>query len=43
MAECEKKVREILKQNGFTFLRHAKGDHDIWRNAETEKQSHCGQ
>ena len=38
MAEYEKKVRELLKQNGFTFLRHAKGDHDIWRNAETGKQ-----
>ena len=32
MAEYEKKVREILKQNGFTFYRHGKGDHDIWFN-----------
>ena len=38
MAEYEKKVREILKQNGFTFLRRAKGDHDIWHNSETGKQ-----
>lgn len=38
MAEYEKKVRAILKQNGFKFLRHAKGDHDIWNNAETGKQ-----
>jgi len=32
MAEYEKKVREILKQNGFTFHHHGKGDHDIWFN-----------
>ena len=38
MAEYEKKVREILKQNGFKFLRHAKGDHDIWHNSETGKR-----
>ncbi|MDR1019966.1 MAG: type II toxin-antitoxin system HicA family toxin [Synergistaceae bacterium] len=30
MAEYEKKVREILKQNGCYFVRHDKGDHDIW-------------
>ena len=38
MAEYEKKVREILKQHGFKFFRHAKGDHDIWHNSETGKQ-----
>ena len=30
MAEYEKKVREILKSNNCSFLRHGKGDHDIW-------------
>ena len=30
MAEYEKKIREILKQNGCYFERHGKGDHDIW-------------
>ena len=30
MAEYEKKVRDILKANGCTFVRHGKGDHDIW-------------
>lgn len=30
MAEYEKKVREILAQNGCTFYRRGKGDHDIW-------------
>ena len=30
MAEYEKKVREILRKNGCTFVRHDKGDHDIY-------------
>ncbi len=30
MAEYEKKVREQLKRNGCSFVRHGKGDHDIW-------------
>ncbi|MCI9257753.1 type II toxin-antitoxin system HicA family toxin [Acutalibacter sp.] len=30
MADYEKKVREILTENGCTFTRHGKGDHDIW-------------
>ena len=30
MAEYEKKVRQILTENGCRFLRHGKGDHDIW-------------
>ena len=30
MAEYEKKVREILRKNGCTFVRHGKGDHDIY-------------
>jgi len=30
MAEYEKKVRQILKENGCYFIRHGKGDHDIW-------------
>jgi len=30
MAEFEKKVREILKGHGCFFVRHGKGDHDIW-------------
>jgi predicted RNA binding protein YcfA (HicA-like mRNA interferase family) len=30
MAEYEKKVREILLQNGCTFKRRGKGDHDVW-------------
>ena len=30
MAEYEKKVREILRANGCRFVRHGRGDHDIW-------------
>ena len=30
MAEYEKKVRKMLIQNNCTFIRHGKGDHDIW-------------
>ncbi|GHU61804.1 addiction module toxin, HicA family protein [Clostridia bacterium] len=35
MAEYEKEVRKILRQNGYLFLRHGKGDHDIWINSDT--------
>ncbi len=30
MAEYEKRIREILSQEQCTFVRHGKGDHDIW-------------
>ncbi|MBQ7558783.1 MAG: type II toxin-antitoxin system HicA family toxin [Synergistaceae bacterium] len=30
MTEYEKIVREILKKHGCYFVRHGKGDHDIW-------------
>lgn len=37
MAEFEKKVRQILTENGCTFVRHGKGDHDIWHSPLTNK------
>lgn len=37
MAEYEKKVREILLQNGGYFIRHGKGSHDIWKSPFAEK------
>ena len=37
MAEYEKKVREILKAHGCTFVRHGKGDHDIWYSPITNR------
>jgi hypothetical protein len=30
MAEYEKKVRKVLLENNCYFVRHGKGDHDIW-------------
>ena len=30
MAEYEKRIREILRQERCEFVRHGKGDHDIW-------------
>jgi len=32
MAEYEKIVRKVLKENGYTFHHHGKGDHDVWYN-----------
>jgi len=32
MAEYEKKVRDILDENGCEFVRHGKGDHDVWHS-----------
>jgi len=37
MAEYEKKVRNILKENGCYFNRHGKGDHDIWYSPITKR------
>ena len=30
MADYGKKVRKVLSQNGCNFVRHGRGDHDIW-------------
>ena len=30
MAEYEKIVRKVLKENSCAFVRRGKGDHDIW-------------
>jgi len=32
MAEYEKKVRDVLRLNGCYFVRHEKGDHEIWKS-----------
>jgi len=32
MAEYEKKVRKVLTENGCYFVRHGKGDHDMWHS-----------
>ena len=38
MAEYEKKVRIVLAENGCKFLRHGKGDHDIWFSPITNRK-----
>ena len=37
MADYEKKVRELLAQYGCSFVRHGKGDHDIWYSPLTKQ------
>ena len=37
MAEYERRVRNILKENGCEFSRRGKGDHDIWYNPAINK------
>ena len=37
MAEYEKIVRDMLKQNGCSFQRRGKGDHDIWYSPITNR------
>jgi hypothetical protein len=37
MAEYEKKVREKLHEHGCTFLRHGKGDHEMWYSPITKR------
>ena len=37
MAEYEKKLREVLRQNGCKFVRRGKGDHDIWFSPHTNR------
>jgi predicted RNA binding protein YcfA (HicA-like mRNA interferase family) len=33
-----KEVREKLKEAGWSFLRHGKGDHDVWYNPQTGRR-----
>ena len=37
MAEYEKLVREELKNHDCNFVRHGKGDHDIWYSPITDR------
>jgi len=37
MAEYEKEVRKILKKHSCAFVRHGKGDHDIWYSPITNR------
>jgi hypothetical protein len=37
MAEYEKVVREVLRENGCFPVRSGKGDHEIWRSPITNR------
>lgn len=37
MSDFGKNVRDILNQNGCIFVRHGKGDHDIWYSPITNR------
>ena len=37
MAEYEKRVRELLIAHGCLFVRHGKGDHDIYYSPITKR------
>ena len=37
MAEYEKIVRDVLAANQCVFVRHGKGDHDIWFSPITSR------
>jgi len=37
MADYEKTVRKILRENGCTFVRRGKGDQDIWHSPVANK------
>ena len=37
MAEYEKKLRAVLKEYGCSFVRHGKGDHDVWYSPHVKK------
>jgi predicted RNA binding protein YcfA (HicA-like mRNA interferase family) len=33
MSEFYEKAKKLLRENGFSLLRHGKGDHEIWSDA----------
>ena len=38
MSNYNHKIKEILKDNDCYFVRHGKGDHDIWYSPKTNKK-----
>ena len=37
MADYEKQVVQLVKENNCHFVRHGKGDHDIWYSPITKR------
>jgi hypothetical protein len=38
MADYTNHVLRLLSENGCTFIRHGKGDHDIWYSPITKRR-----
>jgi predicted RNA binding protein YcfA (HicA-like mRNA interferase family) len=38
MNDYAKAVRELLAQHGCSFVRHGKGDHDIWTSPLSDRR-----
>ncbi len=38
MTDFTPALKKLLRQNGFTFWRIERGDHEIWRHTETEQK-----
>ena len=38
MNEYARKIRRLLKDAGWEFLRSGKGDHEIWHNPDTNEK-----
>ena len=38
MVEIGPRLKRILRKAGYEYYRSAKGDHEIWRHPETQKQ-----
>ena len=38
MSDYSGEVRDILRENGCQFVRHGKGDHDIWYSPISDRR-----
>ena len=38
MADFTPDLKALLRKNGFAFWRSGRGDHEIWRHAETGRK-----
>jgi len=39
MVDLSPALRRLLQENGFVLVRRGKGDHEIWRNEATGRQT----
>ena len=38
MKDYGKALRKILDENGCAFVRHGRGDHDVWENPSSKRR-----